>query len=324
MQLLELIKKHATQTQSGVPDWMLGYYKRSAISFADGTTDIATHVCWLQSRNFTIDLRLPVNSQQVSAKPLEQYTRQELRTLGNYEGWEAPCEWDGTALSWLADTSLQYHNRWTEPGLLHRIGNCMIELCPSNAYVEDWRLQPSAPGPLVGLRLIDDTCLDSNSVLHRGGGLIVCGDYAALVLGRPEDHVNTATSAQPANEFREALVAAQGDASALKPLMQFETSVAYGSLSDGYKIQLTTCPGRNGEPLLPLDGFEFDDKQQLVLHRFTDDLGRARLRRFSIDTIEAHCSYAQTTATTQDATSWLTQEAETLTRYTQPLFSHSL
>ncbi|WP_041521746.1 hypothetical protein [Gilvimarinus agarilyticus] len=324
MHLLELIKHHATQAQNGVPDWMLGYYKRSAISFADGTTDIATHVCWLQSRNFTIDLRLPINNQQVSAKPLEQYTENELRTLGNYEGWEAPCEWDGTALSWLNDTSLQYHNRWTEPGILHRIGNCMIELCPSNAYVEDWRLQPSGPGPLVGLRLIDDTCLDSNSVLHRGGGLIVCGDYAALVLGRPDSQADAGHSAQPANQFREALVAAQGNTSALKPLLQFETSVAHGSLSDGYKIQLTTCPHRNGQSLLPLDGFEFDEIGQQVLHRFTDEHGRARLRRFSIDTIEADCHYSQATPTTHDAKSWLSQEAETLTRYTQPLFSHSL
>ena len=316
MHLLDLINSNPTLPNEGVPDWMLGYFKRHSISFSDGTTDLKTHVCWLQSRNFTIDLRLPVAAEQVSNKPLEDYSETELRTLGNYEGWVASCEWQQGTLSWLEATSLQYHDRWTEPGILHRVGNCMIELSPNGSYIEDWRLQRSAPGPLLGLRLIDDICLDTEEVLHQGGGLIVCGDHAALVLGRPPSTTNTGLP----NQYREDLIAAKGLAERLKPLMQFETSVATGTLSDGYRVQLSSCPSRVNESLLSLDGFEFDSQHQEVIHEFRDNSGNRRQRRFTIDTVEPECQFSQTTSVPAKTESWLSQEAETLTRYTQPLF----
>ena len=93
MHLHDLVEQFAQQSPHGVPDWMLGFYKRRAISFADGLTDVQTHVCWFQSRNFTIDLRLPLEHQQVAAKPLSAYSAQELQVLANYEGWEALCSW---------------------------------------------------------------------------------------------------------------------------------------------------------------------------------------------------------------------------------------
>ena len=58
MTLQELIARHAHKAEHGVPDWMPGFWKRYSISFANGMTDLHTHVCWMQSRNFTIDLRL--------------------------------------------------------------------------------------------------------------------------------------------------------------------------------------------------------------------------------------------------------------------------
>src|SRR6187402_3258740 len=107
MNLQELLTRHAQRPKQSVPDWMLGYFKRYAISFADGTTD----------------LRLPIANQQVTAKKLEDYSADELLTLANYEGWEALCDWQNETLSWReTDSSLQFHNRWTEPGVLKRFG----------------------------------------------------------------------------------------------------------------------------------------------------------------------------------------------------------
>src|SRR5690606_1751457 len=124
------------------------------ISFADGSSDTDTQVFWLQSRNFSIDLRLPMHAALITqAKPWQDYSAAELAVLANHEGWVAQSIWDGQRLSWHEPTSLQLHNRWPEPALLQRVGNCMMEFADSNAYVEDWRLQPSTPGPLIGLRL---------------------------------------------------------------------------------------------------------------------------------------------------------------------------
>jgi hypothetical protein len=312
MHLLDLVSRHARQPDHGVPDWMLGFYKRRAISFADGLTDTQTHVCWFQSRNFTIDLRLPLEPSQVAAKPLQAYSPEELQVLANYEGWEALCSWQGETLSWHSETSLQLHNRWPEPGVLKRIGNCMIEFSPSGAYVEDWRLQTSAPGPLIGLRLIEEKELESGVVHHRGGGLIVCGEYAALVLGRAEPLDSEAGS------LREQVARNGADRQWLDRAFNFETSVAIGSLADGYTVNLSTCPARLGQSLIALDGFELHADGQHVSQLLRVD-GIVRQRLFSIDTLEPAVSFAQATGFSDDAAQWYARESPTLSRYTQPL-----
>lgn len=313
MTLSELLARYPQRPSHSVPDWMLGYYKRRAISFANGETDLHTHVCWLQSRNFTIDLRLPLEDRQVAAKPLSAYSAEELQVLANYEGWEASSEWREPLLSWHSDTSLQVHNRWPEPAELKRFGNCMIEFAPSGAYVEDWRLQPSRPGPLIGLRLIEERELASGVVRHRGGGLIVCGDYAALVLGRAEPLGTPADTA-----LRDLVGAALGDAERLASLFNFETSVAQGSLADGFMVTLSTQPARLGCSLLALDGFDYGTQDEQVRQTFDVD-GITCQRLFTIDTLEPALAFDQTTGFTPEAQAWFERESPTLTRYTQPL-----
>ncbi|GLK92199.1 hypothetical protein [Pseudomonas turukhanskensis] len=313
MTLAELLAQHARRPQQGVPEWMLGYYKRRAISFANGETDLHTHVCWLQSRTFTIDLRLPLQDRQVAAKTLADYSAEELQVLANYEGWEALSEWREPMLSWHSDTSLQLHNRWPEPAELKRFGNCMIEFAPSGAYVEDWRLQPSAPGPLIGLRLLEEREVESAVVRHRGGGLIVCGDYAALVLGRAEP-----LAVPDGTQLRDLVAAAVGDGAQLARLFNFETSVAQGSLVEGFTVNLSTQPARVGQNLLALDGFEYLAADGRV--RQTLDVDGIRCERlFTIDTLEITLPFAQATGFTPGAAAWFERESPTLARYTQPL-----
>jgi len=314
MHLHDLVTRHAQQPGDGVPDWMLGFYKRRAISFADGLTDTQTNVCWFQSRHFTIDLRLPLEPGQVAAKPLMAYSAEELQVLANYEGWEALCDWQGETLSWHSETSLQVHNRWPEPGVLKRIGNCMIEFSPSGAYVEDWRLQTSAAGPLIGLRLIEEKELESGVVHHRGGGLIVCGEYAALVLGRAQP----LDSDGHAGTLPEQVARHGGDRQWLSRAFNFETSVASGSLADGYRISLSTRPERLGQSLIALDGFELHADGRHVSQLLRVD-GVVRQRLFVIDTLEPRVSFTQATGFGDDAAQWYAREAPTLSRYTRPL-----
>lgn len=314
MNLFDLVALHPQPASDGVPDWMLGFYKRRSISFANGLTDVHTHVCWFQSRHFTIDLRLPLEDQQVPAKPLPEHSADELQTLANYEGWEALCSWEGDVLSWHTDTSFQLHNRWPEPGVLKRIGNCMIEFSPSGAYVEDWRLQTSAPGALIGLRLLEEREVQSGFVHHRGGGLIVCGEHAALVLGRA-DPLDSSPEGEP---LRDRIARHANDPQWIKRAFNFETSVAEGSPEAGYNVTLSTCAGRVGQPLISLEGFERLADGKHVSQLFTVE-GIARERLFVIDTLEPDISYAQTTGFTAGAAQWYARESPTLSRYTQPL-----
>ncbi|WP_020207613.1 hypothetical protein [Gilvimarinus chinensis] len=315
MHLVDIVNNHASAAKSGVPDWMLGYFKRRSISFSNGETDTKTHVCWLQSRNFTIDLRLPIESEQVVNKPLQEYSAAELRTLGNYEGWVADSVWNGETLAWENEIALQLHGRWQEPAYLKRVGNCMMEFCPSDAYVEDWRLQPSAPGPLIGLRLLQEKNLSTQTITRNSGGLIICGDYAALVLGRPEPIM-----ADSANALREKAQSAVGDKAALSQLFDFETSVAKGSMQNGFAVSLSTCPERIGKEIFSLDGFSISPDSKTLTQNFAATDGSVVERVYAIDTIESGVEFTQTTPTCEPSKQWFDRESETLCRYTQPCY----
>ena len=93
MHIRQLIRHLAKPPVKSVPDWMLGCFKRRSISFASGDCDTDTHVFWLQGRNMTIDLRLPIELEQIPNKALEGYSREALHAWANYEGWYAETVW---------------------------------------------------------------------------------------------------------------------------------------------------------------------------------------------------------------------------------------
>lgn len=312
MTLQALIDQFTHSPSHSVPDWMLGCFRRRCISFANGESDNQTIVFWFQSRNFTIDLRLPLAVEQVRAAELEDYSATELAVLANYEGWVASCDWTDEKMSWYGGTALQTTDRWPEPAELHRTGNCMIEFAPSGAYVEDWRLQPSEPGPLIGLRLVEEYDPDTGQRFPRAGGLIVCGDHAAWVLGRSRPIADT-TSSLP-----ELAAGAVGDRERLQSLFDFETSVASGSLAQGYTVLHSTRPGRVGQPLLAAGKFDWIEDTRRVEQTFAHD-GQNRVRVFEVDVIEPNHEFALKTPSSEDAEGWFQQESNTLRRYTEVL-----
>lgn len=303
--LLELAKAHPLPAQAGVPEWMLGHFRRRTISFADGRSDERTQVHWLQSRTFTIDLRLP-DALPLPVRALADYSLPELRTLANHEGWMADSLWRDGQLSWADGVSLQTHNRWPEPAILHRVGNCMIEFAPSGAYVEDWRLQATG-GPLIGLRLLEERDAETDELLHLGGGLIICGEHAGWVEGRPHGLPDAPGS------LRDRAAAAVGDAATLSSLFDCETSLARQDANGDYRIELSTRPARIGQCLF-MDGFErLADgslRQQVTLPN-----GRAVVRTFAIDTLEPEWRAELASPSTLEAEEWFEGERETLGRY---------
>lgn len=309
MTLTQLLSKHYFRPTQSVPDWMLGCFRRRSISFASGESDQTTIVYWFQSRNFTLDLRLPLNCDQPQARPWADYSAAELQKLANYEGWQAECEWNGDTLRWHDGCSRQINNRWPEPARLYRIGNCMIEFAPSGAYVEDWRVQASIGNALIGLRLLEERNPQTGEVLHRGGGLIICGDNAALVLGRPEPLTSNA------NNLPEHVSACR-TSNAIAQALDFETSVARGSMDNGYTVIHSTHAQRLGQPLLATEGFEWQADGQHICHRFTEK-GEPRERWYQIDTLEPSVNLGLATTTTAEAAEWFERETKTLTRYAE-------
>lgn len=315
MDLLELCALHGTLPPSGAaPAWTLGCFRRRSISFFNGDCDESTLVYWLQSRGLTGDLRLAADRPRPeSFEVLQDLSRAELLRLAEVEGGVSPSRFEpapgaGVAqegtMHWPGWTAFQLHAKWPEPGELRRVGDCMIEHAPSGAYVEDWRLQPSGDGPLVGLRLLDERDAETGRVLHRGGGLLIAGDHALLVRGRAE-------ALPPAARLSELVERAFSDAGLLASIFGFEASYARRDGSGRYVVTASTLPWREGRLLLPLSGFGLEDG--VVVHQAREQ-GRRVVRRFRVDTLEPSYQDWVATPATPGAVAWLAAEEQTLLR----------
>ncbi len=295
-----------TQEKTGVPEWMLGCFKRRCITFYDGRSDTSTEVFWLQGRNMTIDLRLPPQIHQVKQN-WRQADQQKRYQLSNYEGWSADSRWHAEQLSWSGGVSFQQHSRWPEPAILQRVGDCMMEFAPSGVYVEDWRLQSCSAGPLISLRLVEERD-ETGNLRHQGGALIICGNWAGLVLGRAQD-----LPLCPNGQLRE-LIKLNPDQNVLEAAFNFETSIGRGNLDDGYIIEHSLDINRMGELLFSLDGFEYDVQNNEIRQTIhTDKI--TLLRRFTIDSIETCHPFTKNSECQVFGKTWFHQESETLSRY---------
>lgn len=311
MHLFELSENYAASSREGppegVPTWALGCFRRRGITFFTGAEDVQTEVIWLQSRGLTGDFRRsPPRIEVASPGALAQLSPEELLALVRVEGGLARTRWDGRLMHWSDWDSFQTHAKWPEPGLLTRVGNSLVEVAPSGAYVEDWRFQPCGSGPLIGLALIDERDARSGEVLHRGGGLIVCGRHAIFVRGRPE--------ALPAGGRLEDFVRAHGgDAATLERV--FACDASYGSTGSGrdeFTVSASTLPWREGEPLLSLAGFEHQPGEPGFLLQRVEEHARFIERRFQIDTLERELGGGLATDAAPAAREWLQREGDTL------------
>lgn len=313
MDLLELCSLHSTSPASGrVPPWTLGCFRRRSITFFSGESDDTTLVIWLQSRGLTADLRLPADRPRPASRAaVSDLPLAELLRLTEVEGGVSPTRFEAAAvagvglagtLQWPDWTAFQLHAKWPEPGHVRRVGDCLLEFAPSGAYVEDWRLQASGPGPLVGLSLLEERDPQTGSVLHRGGGLVIAGDHALLVRGRPEP-------LPPAARLSELVARAAREPGLLDRVLSFEASYARRDASGRYVIEASTWPWREGRPLLSLGGFAVQDG--LVMQRARES-GHAVERRFQIDTLEPSYEDWLATPATAAAAEWLGAETSLL------------
>ena len=315
MDLLELCSLQGTTPLSGsVPGWTLGCFRRRSITFFNGDSDDATEVWWLQSRGLTADLRLAADRLRVdSREALAELSLGELTRLAEVEGGLSPTRFEPAQMSgvelsgtmhWTDWTAFQLHAKWPEPGHLRRVGDCLIEHAPSGAYVEDWRLQTSGDGPLIGLSLLEERDAKSGQVTHRGGGLVVAGEHAIFVRGRAEP-------LPPAARLSDLMERAAREPALLDAIFGFEASYARRDGSGRYVITASTLPWREGRPLLALGGFKLEGG---AITQKAREKERGVERRFQVDTLEPSYEDWLATPATATAVAWLAAEEDTLLR----------
>ena len=292
------------RSEGAAPEWLLGCFRRRSITFYNGLCDTSTEVYWLQTRSLCVDLRVsPARPRARGRMRLDDFSDPELELLAQAEGGAARTDWDGTAMRWSDWHAFQLHDKWPERGYLRRVGDCVIEFPPSGAYVEDWRAQQSRPGLLLGLNLMEEREPASGRVTHRGGALLVCGDHAALVRGRP--------GLAPADRWADVLRDC-GPRQPAQELFACETSYARRDPASGdFTIALSTNPLREGQVLRIREGFEVDGRTRQVRQIVAEE-GGLRERTFTVDTIERDHVFRTCTDAGAGAAAWLAGEAETL------------
>jgi hypothetical protein len=288
-----------------VPSWALGCFRRRCITFFDGTEDTTTEVLWLQSRGLTADFRRRGRTPEAaSVAAIERLSEPERLTLARVEGGIARTGWDGRQMTWSGWEAFQNHAKWPEPGRLERVGSCLVEHAPSGAYVEDWRVEPCGAGPLIGLWLLDERDRDTGALLHRGGGLVVCGQRAAFVRGRP--------APLPEGERLEQLVVgARATPERLAAVFSCDAAFAEAQ-GDVFVVTHATLPWRHARALASLEGFEHDRERPGHVLQHSDEDGRRLARRFVIDTLEPAFEADVTTPATPDGRAWLARERSAL------------
>jgi hypothetical protein len=292
----------ATSGNGVAPDWLRGPFWRKSITYYTGAVDLQTQVLWLQSLGLSADFRFPPDRvRRKGRSALDEFSFDDLLRLTANEGGLARTHWNGSNMTWFDWEAFQTHDKWAEPGELRRVGDCVIEFAPSAAYVEDWRVAPSAAGPLIGLRLVAETNLESGEVLHRGGGLIVCGDHAALVRGRASDLPPGRLTDTVGGMSREA---------AMRTILSFDASYATRTTEGApFLVRLSTNPLREGEVLFSDDGFSGEAGR---IYQRTTEGGVSIQREFTVDTFISHTEFPRSTSCSGEGVEWLNREANTL------------
>jgi hypothetical protein len=170
--------------------------------------------------------------------------------------------------------------------------------------VEDWRLQPSGDGPLIGLSLLEETDANTGEVLHRGGALLVAGEHAMFVRGRAEP-------LPPAARLTDLIESARSEPRLLDIIFGFEASYARRDAAGRYLVSASTLPWREGRALLSFGGFSLENGG--IVQRAREKSGSV-VRRFQVDTLESSYEDWLATPATASAVAWLAAEEETLLR----------
>src|SRR5688572_5829993 len=96
MHLFDLCEASPRNPGAGVPEWVLGCFRRRSITYFTGAEDARTEVIWLQSRGLTADFRrAPPRVAVTSRAELSRLGLDDLLALSRVEGGLARTRWDG-------------------------------------------------------------------------------------------------------------------------------------------------------------------------------------------------------------------------------------
>ncbi|EHJ94859.1 hypothetical protein [Vreelandella boliviensis] len=207
-----------------VPGWLQGVWQRKRIDYADGSSDTASQVFWLQGLSCYGDLRIPATRPCVAS--LGASHANDL-ALAHQQGATGHCHCLDRQATWQREWGYQPVVDFPEPGDMELHGHCMIERAPSGAYEEEWqRLTPTDPDIHVWLR-------------EDGHARLLVIDTFAMLIERR-------SVVLPSRPLAELLQESSQDP---QILLSCEISYAEHGADNNFLIRHSTLPWREGQPL---------------------------------------------------------------------------
>lgn len=209
-------------------------WRRLAMAVPGTVIDTTTEVQWLQAGELYIDLRTPKDMPTITARTLDELTREDLLALCEQQAFAGHLEDDGAQWTWWREVDLHPADPLPDRGRLHLIDGILVETGIGRDYFEDWAAEtPEVSG--LELTLHDDT--------GRPGLLLRVGAHFGYVRGRASGVAPT-----PGVTLRDAVAGA--DLESARALMDLEISL--GAVEDDrWLISRSTLPFRVGDDLAP-------------------------------------------------------------------------
>jgi hypothetical protein len=143
---------------SGVstPAELIGVWRRELLAEANGRHDVTTKVTWLQASSTFVDLRAPAGRPSFDeVKGLRDLTVDQVRWIASQEAFAGELTCRGEYFEWLRPIDLHPPRATPDAGTLELVGNMLVERGWYQGYLEQYRYDPVAAGPVWSRTFLD-------------------------------------------------------------------------------------------------------------------------------------------------------------------------
>lgn len=235
----------AGRDEPTVPPELCGLWRRVVLEAPGTPPDTTTRVWWLQTPTLYVDLRLPAARRGVpSCTTLDAASDDDLDTLAQQAGFAGQTWLDGTLCRWQRDIDFQPPSGVPDEGRLRIDDGWIVEDGVHASYREVWQREDDSVGDWIARRWTERPGKPDARVCY----LVAGGDWFLFARARSGPPLEQAPS------LAELLARRALDRAGRAALLDFEISLGHresATPARTWRVELSTLPEREGEPLGP-------------------------------------------------------------------------
>jgi hypothetical protein len=254
-----------------VPAQLRGLWRRLSLT-APNVNDTTTRVLWLQTASLFADIRIPADRLDLSsAAGFAAVSDDGLIALAAMAGFAGVLEVEGDICRWRRELDFQPPGGPPDEGRFRLEGDLLIETGIHADYEEVWRREtPAAPG-LAAFRLVAGA-----EPADPAGILTLAGDYFLMIRARRN-------SLPPAPALADLVRSDLASGDRQGAISKLAMPIAFGRVSAGMVVTLSTEPWREGAPLFAGCTRAFDSDRLTLRVAGPDGIQEWRLDHSTIE-----------------------------------------